>query len=98
MKTFSSASFNTQSNTNLNQLGQQNHESSKNHLSPPPTNRSMSVPNANHNIQPLNKSELKKLQIGFKNDKNKKTNVESHGPGKLEFVKVDVDNNMVSCD
>ncbi|XP_060562813.1 anion exchange protein 2-like isoform X2 [Ruditapes philippinarum] len=98
MKTFSQASFaQVASATNIPALSHNSHTT--NNRNSLPSNgsysRSLSVPNetgSNHRISNHRLSESS--QHAAKKDKKKKTQQSVGEPGKLELVKMDIDNNM----
>jgi hypothetical protein len=100
MKTFSQASFaQVASATNIPALSHNSHTT--NNRNSLPSNgsysRSLSVPNetgSNHRISNHRLSESS--QHATKKDKKKKPQQSVGEPGKLELVKMDIDNNMVS--
>ncbi|XP_045178660.2 anion exchange protein 2-like isoform X2 [Mercenaria mercenaria] len=98
MKTFSQASFSqVASSTNLTALSSQNHtnhSTSNANSSNSAFKRSLSVPNetSNHVVRTMHRQPNENSHHGSKKDKKRKQSVGD--PGKLEFVKTDVDNSM----
>lgn len=103
MKTFSQASFGpVASTTNLPGLVQNHstnhsmHAGNSSMNNSQSTQRSLSVPNdtTNHVVKTTNRQTSETSRHSSKKDKSKRKHSVGD-PGKVQFVKVDVDNNMV---